>query len=77
MMSDPLDTIKKAGGIEEPRAHPRSKNRDGMRGLLTYHHPEVIKQLKRIALDQDKNQQQLMTEALNMLFSKYGKPTIA
>lgn len=35
------------------------------------------KQLRMLAAENDTTQQDLMTEALNMLFEKYGKPPIA
>jgi hypothetical protein len=35
------------------------------------------KQLRFLAAERDTNQQALMTEALNLLFRKYGKPPIA
>ena len=35
------------------------------------------KQLRFLAAEQDSDQQALMTEALNLLFQKYGKPPIA
>jgi hypothetical protein len=35
------------------------------------------KQLRILAAEIDKTQQDLMTEALNMLFQKYSKPPIA
>lgn len=37
----------------------------------------VRKQLKQLALDKDTSIQQLMTEALNDLFTKYDLPPIA
>jgi hypothetical protein len=35
------------------------------------------KQLRLLAAENDTTQQDLMTEALNLLFQKYGKPPIA
>jgi hypothetical protein len=35
------------------------------------------KQLRMLAAEHDTTQQELMTQALNMLFEKYGKPPIA
>lgn len=39
--------------------------------------PEVRKQLKAIALEEDKTTQQLLGEGLNLLFASYGRPEIA
>lgn len=75
-MSDPMESIKAAAGIVEAK-QPRVKDRKQLKGLLTHHNPAVIKQLKIICAEQDRNQQQLVAEALNMLFTKYGKKAIA
>jgi hypothetical protein len=37
----------------------------------------VRKQLAQIALDTDKDQADLLVEALNLVFERYGKPPIA
>lgn len=39
--------------------------------------PEVGKQLKLLALENDKTMQQCLGEALNDYFAKHGKPEIA
>jgi mRNA-degrading endonuclease RelE of RelBE toxin-antitoxin system len=39
--------------------------------------PEVSRQIKKFALDQDKTMQDLLQEALNDLFRKYDLPPIA
>lgn len=52
-------------------------SRQGRRGLLTYQDPVTIRQLRELAVEHDTSQQALMTEALNMLFTKYGKPPVA
>jgi hypothetical protein len=72
-----IEKIERAGGVDRPKAAPRQKNRNGLKGLLTYHRPAVLKQLKLIGIEHDKNQQQLVIEALNGLFIKYGVHPIA
>ena len=72
-----IDRIERAGGVERPKPTPRQKNRKELKGLLTYHRPAVLKQIKMIGIENDKNQQQLMIEAINGLFIKYGKAPIA
>ena len=52
-------------------------SRRGKRALTGYFDPEVIKQLKLLSVTEDKTMQALMTEAINELFKKYGKPHIA
>lgn len=45
---------------------------------ITAHFPrEVRDQLKILAIEQDKTLQDLIAEAFNDLFAKYGKPEIA
>lgn len=56
---------------------PRQPSRVGKVPVQGYFAPEVRKQLKAIAVDQDKTAQQLVGEALNLLFAQYGRPEIA
>lgn len=39
--------------------------------------PEVAQALRMLAAEQDREQQEILAEALNMLFERYGKPTRA
>ena len=42
------------------------------------HYPKLVRdQLKMLAIEQDTTAHDLMGEALNMLFAKYGKPEVA
>jgi hypothetical protein len=52
-------------------------SRRGKKALTGYFDPEVLKQLKVLAAAEDKTMQSLMTEAINELFKKYGRPHIA
>jgi hypothetical protein len=61
----------------EPRASV-TPSRVGKKALITYHDPAVSKQLQQIKLDLDRpSVQSLVEEALNDLFQKYRRPTIA
>ena len=51
--------------------------RVGKKQVLGYFPAECKKQLKQMGVDQDKTEQDFLAEALNLLFTKYGKPTIA
>ena len=53
------------------------KSRQGKVGILTYHSPEVAKQLKLLAAETGRTQGELVAEGLNAVFGKYGKPPIA
>lgn len=60
--------------------HARSQlppSRRGKKALTGYFDPEVLRQLKVMAAAEDTTIQALLSEALNDLFKKYGKPHIA
>jgi hypothetical protein len=56
---------------------PRQKGREGKVSITQWVDPIVRKQLAQISLDEDKDQYELINEALNLLFEKYGRSTIA
>ena len=63
-------------GFETPAcAIPPS--RQGRKAITTWQEEEAVRQLKVIALDQGWTQQRAFAEALNLLFAKLDKPTIA
>src|SRR4051812_22867023 len=68
-----------AAPTETPASGGRSvqRSRIGKVSIGVWVDPAVRKQLAQIALDTDKDQSELMAEALNLLFERYGKPTIA
>jgi hypothetical protein len=78
----PLDT---KASIPQPLVEPpvrkpptgQQPGRVGKKPLIGYFSPECMKQFKQITLDRDTTQQDLLAEALNDLFQKYGKPTLA
>lgn len=59
------------------RAAPSQPGREGKVSITQWVDPLVRKQVAQIALDEDKNQQDLINEALNLLFEKYGRSPIA
>ena len=59
---------------ESPHARP---SRRGTKHVGGYFEPQVSKQLRQIALDEDSSVQELLAEALDMLFHSRQKPTIA
>jgi hypothetical protein len=65
--------------IERPKreATKLPPSRAGKRALISYHRPEVSKQLRQLALDRETTVQDLVAEAVNDLFQKYHKPTLA
>lgn len=52
-------------------------SRRGKKRLEVWVSPEARKQLKLIAVEEDKSQDRMMADALNMLFDKHGIPPIA
>lgn len=74
----PARTGKKADVSPEPQGRAGlPPSRQGKKALTGYFDPEVLKQLKVMAAAEDTTIQSLMSEALNDLFKKYGKPHIA
>ena len=55
----------------------QAPSRRGKKALIGYFDPSVSKQLKLLALEEDRTVQQLIGEALDLLFQKRGKPLIA
>ena len=64
--------VKSGAGLE---AHPPS--RAGKRQVAAYFPVPVQRQLKLLTVENDTTVQNLLAEALNDLFAKYGKPEIA
>ena len=52
-------------------------SRVGKRGVVTRLSPEAHRSLKLLAIDLDRPVQSLMVEAVNELFAKYRRPTVA
>ena len=52
-------------------------SRRGKKNISGYFSPEVHRQLRVIAAEEDKNLQQILGDALNELFERRGKPPIA
>lgn len=73
------DTKAPLAVAEEPIRRPiaMQPGREGKKQVLGYFSGECKKQLKQMGLDLDMTEQAMLTEALNLLFAKYGKPTIA
>lgn len=80
--ADGLKSLKPAPPPEAP-ALPDKTNRFeqpgrvGKKAIAAYFEPEVRRQLAILGARQDRSNQALLAEALNMLFEKYGEPPIA
>lgn len=60
-----------------PADRRRPPSRRGKKVVNVHVEPEVSKQLRQIALDQDSSVQHVVLEALNDFFAKYQRPPIA
>ena len=61
----------------EPDEPSRQTGRASKRNVTGYFPPEVAKQLRVLAAEQDRTIQDCLAEALNDWFAKNGKPEIA
>ena len=57
--------------------YPKASTREGKRVVTAYLAPEAFRQLKRLAADEDAQQQDLLIEGINLLFEKRGLSRIA
>jgi hypothetical protein len=72
-----LEQARLTGGSVHVTHKPKPKKSDDLVEINTKHSLAVRKQLKQLAMDLDKSQQDLVAEALNMLFRHYQRPPIA
>jgi hypothetical protein len=59
-----------------PEREPRP-DRKGKRFIAGYFPEAIYRQLRQLSLDEDKTNQELLTEALSLLFKRYGKSPIS
>jgi len=59
------------------RAEAAATTREGKKTIAGFFAPEVSKQFKIMGINTGKTGQELLAEALNDLFTKYGKSPIA
>ena len=63
----------------EPQPMPeptyrKAQTRTNTRQIAGHFQAEVAQALRMLAAEQDKDNQELLAEALNMLFTRYGEP---
>lgn len=64
---------------EQPAPAPNyrtAQTRRNTRQIAGHFHADVAQALRLLAAEQDKDNQELLAEALTMLFQRYGKPII-
>jgi hypothetical protein len=67
--------VREGEGREAPPARPKA--RTGTKMVAGHFPEEVAWQLRELALERRSTVQELLGEALNDLFQKYGKPELA
>lgn len=72
-----LDTMEAAHQAEAATVAKAARQPDGRKGILVRARPEAWKALKMIALDGERTLQDVMTEAINDVLAKHGKPPVA
>jgi hypothetical protein len=86
MSQDRNDIVSKLRGKTEPRPAPEAQDhlgnqkidpKKGRKSLTVWVEPAVIHQIKLIAAEHKKKQQDLLAEFLNDGFEKYHKARIA
>jgi len=75
-----LATVRRPTAPKQAAAETASiarPDREGRKPMPFWTTEAAKKQLRMMAAEMDTSQQDLMTEALNLLFQKHGKPPIA
>ena len=73
----PSETSKAAPATSQPVREKLAASRRGKKNISGYFAPEVHRQLRIIAAEEDKNLQEILGDALNAFFKHKGKPPIA
>ena len=73
---EPMPPAPQTGRDNTPQSR-QAQTRAGTRAVGGHFKPEVAHTLRVLAAEQDREHQELLAEALNMLFERYGKPTRA
>jgi hypothetical protein len=63
--------------IPEQRTYRTAQTRNDTRQVSGHFKPDVSQTLRLIAVEQDMDVQEILAEALNMVFQRYGKATRA
>lgn len=76
----PIPASAKASQTDQPApvpAYRTAQTRSDTRQVSGHFKVEVSQTLKLIAVEQDRDLQEILAQALNMVFERYGKPTRA
>lgn len=72
----PQELAEAPASSDKPKS-PKPSFQQGKKGITLYYDPQVSKQLKQIALDEDRSLHDVMREAINDFFIKKRKPPLA
>lgn len=68
----------KEGVVEPQQVNEKiAASRRGKKNISGYFAPEVHRQLRIIAAEEDKNLQEILGDALNVFFQRKGRPPVA
>jgi len=73
----PVVTLEPVNGAAQTNKSNRPPSRRNKRAITGYFSQPAFTQFKILAAERNKDGQALVEEAINDLFQKYGKPTIA
>jgi Antitoxin-like ribbon-helix-helix len=77
ILADAGGSRRKARAAAEPQPEPYTQPGRAGTKPITGHFPKQVRdELKKLAIEQDTTLHNLMAEAFNDLFAKYGKPEI-
>lgn len=83
-MKTSLKSLVRGAGTAEPpapeqvkRNYRTAQTRTETRQVSGHFKPDVAQTLRLIAVEQDRDIQEILAEALNMVFARYGKATRA
>lgn len=69
--------LRATGQTRKPATDQTKKGRHGRQFIAAHVPPEAAKQFKLMAVQQDKTTQDVLIEAINDIFAKYGLSRIA
>lgn len=79
-LTNSLSALARNESVPEAELVPQKQVKPSRRGtaMIGAHMPrEVSKALNILAAEEERSNKQLLAEALNLLFERYGKPPIA
>ena len=60
----------------EAHTHHRPPSRRGLKGITVWVDPAIHRQLRTMALEQDRSAEDMLREAIGDLFQKHGRPRL-